>query len=440
MMEKVNDKRFFKFIGYDFNARQKLNEIFGNDIPDGAALIKALVDKFCIADNIKEILPKYSMKYPDVCELFQNDLYTDLFLLAGSYCSEFELIYRDHTWLPFDRKIENNNERETYWCRNLKCLFPSKSWNQHFLKGISDKTRINQYSFYNIDEFMGKLDSFQEEQYLEYNKLLKKLHLQLKNPKKSLSPEELQKHEFLKKCLRYSSNTGIENKLVLDKLLGSSLAEICCFYLKGSNDYWNTFTQNIVYSLCALKCTFIRNDFTECILKEIVLQYHNNENNKNIETYLTKLNNSLKSLISSLNALYGFLLYNAYESLLKNNTKNDILTHIVQQNAYNATLPNHLHCRSVIKKRIDQEKEIIPISPAAEMTPMDKFNFLEHLSSYSFLMGADDTTIKEILLSQNEEKKKSSEQRANSRITKTATEQYTQIQYFITYALWEISH
>lgn len=47
-MEKVNDKRFFKFIGYDFNARQKLNEIFGNDIPDGAALIKALVDKFCI--------------------------------------------------------------------------------------------------------------------------------------------------------------------------------------------------------------------------------------------------------------------------------------------------------------------------------------------------------------------------------------------------------
>ena len=141
-MEKVNDKRFFKFIGYDFNARQKLNEIFGNDIPDGAALIKALVDKFCIADNIKEILPKYSMKYPDICELFQNDLYTDLFLLAGSYCSEFELIYRDHTWLPFDRKIENNNERETYWCRNLKCLFPSKSWNQHFLKGISDKTRI----------------------------------------------------------------------------------------------------------------------------------------------------------------------------------------------------------------------------------------------------------------------------------------------------------
>ena len=436
-MERKVDEIFFKFIGYDFHAEENLKELFNVKEQQGItdrAFLEKLISHYVsevfntdrnriLSENLRCCITN-----PDN---YCNDIKLGLFLLLGEYFSKPIIWYMEKTGLPFSyyEQLGPHNwsiAQESSWCFNLKHLFEGTQWNKLYLNEPSDKTRIEQYSFYNVQNFIDRLETAQYTLY-EDCKNIQERH----KANGEAAGDDLLDRKRLD-ALEYGSNAGVENRLVFDMITGASLAEICCYKLAENPKLWTDGkVWQVIKCLLNLRCIHIRSYISEIVIQENILV---NTDKKNSDTLYAALGDVVKAI----NKIYGIALYWHFNKIVDTQGEEYIVEHIIRNNLFDAQVPA-LYKQS-IKQRIDSERGVHNVSKEPEMSVLDMYNNIDYFLCNPSLEAKSSTELKEHLLSQNKEKMKLEEQRGNSTIIKTTAQLYTKIQYDIFKGMWEISH
>ena len=315
-MGKNIDIKFFNFIGIDVNSiPQKIKQI------ETLCNVKAISDysetdirQKCIDYFTKVNLRSLSdMPLPQILKaeirktyFYKEDIDTALYMLVGSWCSEWETsVLSADVKIPFSSIVYNKYvTKSSAWCRAFQRLFGNEN-RALLLSKIESKTHVEKYSYIKIENIYKELDKIVNVMKADFQKCEKKQALTKKEKEKV-------NYHF------YMSPDGKENTILLDWILGISFSEICFFYTSRLPLKTKERAGEIIERLSKIKCYHIRNKMAEMILQEDILKIENEDT-----TEYRKYLDALENIVSFVNAVYSVSLYKAWNDY-KNSMANEI--------------------------------------------------------------------------------------------------------------------
>lgn len=383
-MGKNIDTKFFNFIGIDVNSiPQKIKQI------ETLCNVKAISDysetdirQKCIDYFTKVNLCSLSdMPLPQILKaeirktyFYKEDIDAALYMLVGSWCSEWETsVLSADIEIPFSIIYNKYDTESSAWCRAFQRLFGNEN-RAFLLSNIKAKTRVEKYSYIKIQNICKELGKIVNTMKMDFQKYETKSALTT-NEKKKLD------YHF------YMSPDGKENVILLDWILGISFSEICFFYTSQLPLKSRERAGKIVECLSKIKCYHIRNKMTEMILQEDILKIENEDT-----TGYKKYCDALKNIVSFVNAVYSVSLYKAWNDY-KNSMGNEIFESwkaIIIENGFHVFIPLYGRYHSYVHATICKEKGIKEIPEILKKNLLDDPNIggieilkqLENLSEY----------------------------------------------------------
>lgn len=369
---KEIDKNFFKFVGIDVDHfEQEIAHI--KKVCDVTELSKysevEIQSKYfkhlennCLGSvpsspillDIFKILKSY-VKNPD---FYEKDVHTALYMLIGSLYAEFNSFPSESHDIKLFSIIYNNSVpyslgKCSAWCKALQTLL-KKDARLSLLSDIDSKTRVEKYA------------------YLKIRDVYKELYEIIDDMKKH-SQEECNAKQSRR---IYMSLDGQENIILLDWLLGTSLAEICFVHTSKWITVNTSCDERVIKCLANIKCCNIRNKIADILLQIDSLEIIS-------ENQYTQFIDMLNNFVKVINTMYSislYLVWNEVKKCVKDNIK-EVWDEIIMRNAYGVSVPVYDNYHQTIYQDICHEKGIIEIPNLQK----NKSNVLQNMGGIELL-------------------------------------------------------
>lgn len=439
MMEIINkkiDEKFFEFIGADMQYYKKriewlkkkiqLNSIEDISESELAEKLFRLYIKKNFSDGSSIPVVRKIIEYFSDGTVYKADIDTAVFLLLGSYLSEWvpETIEKN---LPFsEKKIEKRNGGIIYqsecfstWCKALKELF--KKYSMSFLlNDVETKTRVEKFSYYNMCGICEKLDSQILLCKSEHNKTLDKM----------ADDSQREKH----RSYFYMTDEGVENHIILDRLLNLSFSTICYYHLRNKGQLNWEYIELLIKLLLKMKCHGLRNQLASELLSVGVV-YEIKERN-----YIEQMIKEVALVVNCVNYIYTSLVYKAWTPIYKGINKEEeeqLWDKFIRNNCLNIQRLSYPCYESVLREDIYREKGVYLFTDQEDTDiviggPVHMFRSLMKMVSTN--ESYDERELKELGISRkdierlNDGKLVETEKRGNFKNAKTASELYIKLQ------------
>ena len=349
---KEIDKNFFEFIGIDVDHfEQEIAHI--KKVCNVADLSKyseveiqykyfthleskylSLVPNSPILLDIFEMLKSY-VENPD---FYEKDIRTALYMLTGSLYAEFNSFpYESHDIklfsIIYDNSVPYSLGKCSAWCKALQTLL-KKDARLSLLSDINSKTRVEKYAYLKIRDV-----------YKELREIIDDMKKQFQKEGKERQPHRI-----------YMSPDGQENIILLDWLLGTSLAEICFTHTRKWITVNNSCDEKIIKCLASIKCCNIRNKIADILLQTDSLEIIS-------ENQYTQFIDMLNIFVKVINTMYSislYLVWNEVKKYVKDNIK-EVWDEIVIDNVYDVSVPVYDNYSQIVYRDICHGKGIIEI-------------------------------------------------------------------------------
>lgn len=207
-------------------------------------------------------------------ENYNDDLDIAMFMLIGSYCSDFCGYGIRVSALPF---LDKDGKCST-WCRVLQdVIMKSNRMRLIDLENVEKKEhqRIEKYSYKRCIKLHTELYETICDVKNELNEIK-----QQKKAKKRMD------FENRKREIQFMSTEGIENYFLEDMMFGLSFTTILYHYMKNFNLSQLEQMEKIVDLLAKLKCFLLRNRITDMVFFYLVRNSFEDQSIMNISNYL----------------------------------------------------------------------------------------------------------------------------------------------------------
>lgn len=280
-MGRYIDRKFFKLIGIDSeNFKKRILKIEKEykmkimEIDKNKIVLMSVLEKVFDENKMKVQKDRYRERMREtVCfsDVYQTDVETALFMLIGSYLSQWREAQVINENLPF-RVVEIDKKKYvSLWCEAYQRVFT-----QDRFKNIFDNNSL----------FL---------QYIAGKKLISK-------DAKKFGRERIEKYSYkrVKKIIRELDHTimeeiedttkqNIENYLVLDMTLGLSLTLTIYHYLRMKTEEQFKVCIPVIILLTNLKCYFLRNRIAEVVFSYLDEMNYSEEAIENVKSDLDEI-------------------------------------------------------------------------------------------------------------------------------------------------------
>lgn len=222
-------------------------------------------------------------------ENYNDDLDVAMFMLIGSYYSDFCEYVDNMPSLPF---LHKDKKRST-WCRVFQDVMTKNNRIQLIdLENVEKKEhqRIEKYSYKRCMKM-----------HTEIYELICEIKSELEIEKGKQTIKQREAYECRKSKVQCMSEEGIENYYLEDMIFGLSFTEILYHYMKNTSVSQLEQSEKIIELLARVKCRLLRNKITDVIFFFLV-------KNKFSDKSILNISNYLEAYVEKINQIYADLL------------------------------------------------------------------------------------------------------------------------------------
>lgn len=307
-------------------------------------------------------------------ESYNDDLDIAMFMLIGSFYSEFCGEWGDISLLPFADK----GVKVSVWCRALQDVFMKSNRIQ-----IMDAETIEKREHQRIEKYSYKRCL---KMHTELYETICNLQDELKIIEQGKKTKKKMDFEDRKRRIQYMSAEGIENYFLEDMILGLSFTTILYHYMKNMNVSQLEQVEKIIDQLAKMKCCILRNRITDMIFSYLERNRYENQSIMNISNYLA-------SYVERVNRVYMDLLrvqwnWTGHDVILQN-SKQEVWQKFIVDDFYdvkkNIFFRNNSEDKYIIKKYF--EKNWFVNTPYTDELQRDMEQEMGMVHSTSVLQG-----------------------------------------------------